>query len=856
MRRLRKKIRRMAAFFLAAVMTGSLAGCSDKEVPGVNRSKEENPFSLEELGELPEPTTFPAAGYLGVTVPVDKSIDREGLTNVTFRDSYLPVIVDENHVVYGKLDSLQELLDFALFSAETPDHVKATLGKTSIYLTSGSSIATCGNSLFNVNVDMGNQTIYYEDNWYVPLDAFLRMTGLRGDYFGGETSAGTVPLLMLQREETVLDRIEDFYPLMYSTYAFDYGKDIGYSEAVQDALNMNALIAAYTNGLGSLDSYSWRYLIMQYADNSLDYLNSKYIRMFADAMLQMDEDQASALLKHKTTAKDFLSSVYSVASREVKATSKSIRESAKKYLEVKVDAKQVDGNYADGIDEYLKGLSVASDVRSTAKRLASYVSLAASFDSGDVWMKEACERFLAKKDSLSSPALDDSLYQVFSDRVDAYGSSGLSLDVQKQWWVDNLASVVASGVSKLGVSYFGTVTFASGLWKMGTNMLFGEELNQTEGYLTGVQGILYETDAMAVLEQIYKEDFLLQGGKKTWTAEDEAELRYALCNVVKACYLTRYFGMIGAGIGLTKSDSLAQRQNNLQSELVQFLVAFSDVERSFGMMPGDLANLKIDESVHYPYVLFTLTELTGQVLSWEDENPVSGVELQLKEEDGTVLAECVTDEQGWFDISFDMAGADSLDTDSAAVRVLTAEMNYKKYPLVMQDMEITSGRKYQVNGLHVGERTEDRLIFLDGARTTNDGRVMLLGREIDLGENSFAMDVPDYQGGIAYTAYFSATGEYEVLEQNSYLLRDGVTFGSFYTASMPEGGLADTLMQITGVAGSVLPDALLNREMHTESEINDFVEAYRKLNQEQSPVLVITTVNSEVKAAEPSNINQ
>ncbi|MCC8126687.1 MAG: hypothetical protein LIO92_04735 [Clostridiales bacterium] len=890
----RKTIRRTTAFFLAVLMTVNLAGCSDKQVPGVNCSKEENLFSMEELGELPEPTTFPAPGYLGVTVPVDKIIDSDGLTNVTFRDNYLPVIVDENHVVYGKLDSLQELLDFSVFpNEENPDvNVKVTLGKTSIFLTAGSNIASYGNALFNVNVDMGNQTIYYEDNWYVPLDAFLRMTGLKGGYkedyeeeeyaeeyeIAEESSAVTNPLLLFEREETVLDRLEEFYPLMYSTYAFEYGKDLGYSMEDQSRLNLSALEAVVMQGIGSLDSYSWKYLLLQYR-NDASIVNAKYIRMFADAMLEMDEAQASKLLEHKTTAKDFFSSVLSAANYEETTEMEKILNTLK---EEKKDVKLIDANYAGSAESFLKAFEVADKVKSTAKYLSSYHSLATSFANGDIWMKEACEQFLEQKDKLDTRYLDDSLYKVFSDRVDAYGNSGFSLDIMWQWWAENLVSVAAEGVSMMKIAFFGKVTLASELWEMGTNMLFGEELNQAESFLTGMQGTLYETDAMAVLSEIYQKDFR-QGGKKTWTANDELELRYALCNVVKACYVTRYFGQIGVSSNLSKyqellekteneeslqsesveySDevedylSLIKHQNSLQNQLVSFLVDFSDTDKSFGMMQADLANLDIDESVHYPNVIFTLTELTGQVLSWEDESPVSGVKLQLKEEDGTLLAECVTGEEGRFDLSFDMAGADSLDTDTAAVRTLTAEMNYKKYPVVMQDMEVTSGKKYEVNGLHVGERSEDRLIYLDGARTTNDGQVMILGREIDLGEDSFAVDVPDYQGGIAYTAYFSSTGEFEVLEQNSYQLRDGVTFGSFYTASMPEGGWADTLMKVTGVAGSSLPDALLNREMHTEEEINDFVAAYRKLNREQSPVLVITTVNSEVKAAEPSNINQ
>ncbi|MCC8127505.1 MAG: hypothetical protein LIO92_08930 [Clostridiales bacterium] len=851
---MKRQLRRAAAFILAIVMAGNVTACSDKEVPGVNSSQEANPYSLKKLEEMPEPTTFPATGYLGVETIADKTMDKSGVSIVAKRNAYLPVIVDENHVVYGKLDSLGDFLDFPVYFDRS--NAKAVLNKTSIYMTIGSNTATYSNAFFDEMIDMGSSPMLYEEDWYVPLDAFVTMADLKGDFSIVITTAGTFPLLLYRNRETVLDRLAEFYQDR-ATYDFKYS-DLGYSGKNLAYMDLGATLSTYLRNLFSLDTYA-----VAYTFSGIDeILDAKYLNKFADSMLEMDDQLAQILWDISSRSYDDawnimgavvygeqadLESAVEIMEHELSTHNPGPNSMALITLEDASEYASIQ-MAAENASDQAKGMGQVSNLLTVVGWMISYGSLATRFDSGDEWMKSACEEFLERKKDLEQLALPASLYQSFADRVEAYGSSGISgfRDKQKQWWQENLVNVTANGLAFLGDSFFGFVTMASGLWSTFTSGALDDE----EAFLTAVQGILYETDAMAAFEQIYKET--LVSVPKTWTMEDEQTFRYILCNAVKACYVSRYYGCIAAEYGLTASQ--LARQKELNTKLEYFMADFSDTGKRFGLMPSQLANLTINGAEAWQEVIFTLTELTGQVLSWEDEQPVPGVKMEIKDEDSTLLVECMTDEEGRFDVSFDMAGKDSMDTDSAAVRTMTAELNYKKYPVVLQAMEIVSGRKYQVNGLHVGERTTDRLIYLDGARTADDGKVMILGREIDLGENSFAVDVSDYQGGTAYTAYFSVTGEFQVSEENAFILRDGVTFGSFYTANMPEGGVADTLMRITGAYGNVLPESVLNREMHTEQEINDYVEAYREIN-DMDPVLVITTVNSEVKAAEPTMIN-
>ena len=86
------------------------------------------------------------------------------------------------------------------------------------------------------------------------------------------------------------------------------------------------------------------------------------------------------------------------------------------------------------------------------------------------------------------------------------------------------------------------------------------------------------------------------------------------------------------------------------------------------------------------------------------------------------------------------------------------------------------------------------------------------------------------------------------------MLRDGVSFGSVYTAMVTENGLIDGLLYATKNMNGIYPEEFTWREMKDADEINTFTEVYREMVKDD-PVYILTTVNSEVKNVEPSIVN-
>lgn len=860
-RRRSRTWRRFLAGFLAAVVLSVSMPQSVYAwylpIPGQNGADAEEPeIILTKLEELPAPTEEPAKGYLGMKVAREKTTAADGLVTYRWQETYLPVITDKNEIVYGKLDSLEELLGLHVYS--TGSNKKVQVGKTSIYLTLGTMIAVYQTPFFAVQVVLGSAPLYFEDQWYVPLDSFLEITGSYR-FFAGETTAETDQLVVIPPQETVLDSLADYAPFRESKYRFDFGKELGYTEDSKAIMKGSNLLIQLVNRLATLDPATWKASAMTYLgmeEEALQVVSKDYIETFTDSMLMMDEAQVERTYE---TAKTSMDAIGLVADTVMNAQEASLREMLEHSKNILLECPATRLSHLEVLEEgYAAANSMAARTKgvSAATNLigyfCSYEALATKLKNGDTWMMEAGDAFLKDAEKLSDPAMDSFMRKTIQERIDAFDNQGKSGSNILLWLSKNYSDVILNGLDFLKGGYFGVITKATTIWKLGVGLLYGKYMDISQAELAAVYGELYQTDAMRVTDQVLKDTF--SWARSSWTAQDEERIRMALCTEIKAAYVTRSFAISAeAENHLDYYPQVKERLKSICNELCQFLVEFSDLDRSFGLMPQDMTGLGDMGEKYYPNVVFNIAEITGQILVWASEKPAKNVKLEVHDVDGTLLAEGTTDSEGMFDIAFELGDIDSLDRDDGGFRKLNLYLYYKNDPVIMELLEIACFHKYQIDGLRAGERDLERLVYLKEAREEN-GKTVLLVQEIDLGEKPVVMDVPDLYGNTLYTAYFSFSNDMELSEWKSFVLRDGVSFGSVYTAMVTENGLIDGLLYATKNMNGIYPEEFTWREMKDADEINTFIEVYREMVKDD-PVYILTTVNSEVKNVEPSIVN-
>lgn len=234
------RIKRILAAFLAVlILTGS-----------VPVNAQEHKITMTELEEIAAPTEFPAKGTICMQVAKDVALDEGGYYVVNYSRDYLPVIVDEAQRVYAKLSVLADHL--SMEAEDLGGTVRVSYYDTSIYLELNSSQAGYQNSLFCAFINMGQVPVIFEEEWYVPLDAFLQVTDCFARYYE-KNEYDKLDLLIVPPQRTILDDLADFKQNLYQDYVFEYTKDIGYTEEDSKKLAGFSAVLRYLNGLIGLE---------------------------------------------------------------------------------------------------------------------------------------------------------------------------------------------------------------------------------------------------------------------------------------------------------------------------------------------------------------------------------------------------------------------------------------------------------------------------------------------------------------------------------------------------------------------------------------------------------------------------
>lgn len=820
------------------------------------------PVTLTDLGELDAPETYPAKGALCLQVARSKSIGADGGTSYLYEEAYLPVVVAEDHSVYGELDTLAGLLDMNVQYFDSTALV--TFFETDVYLALGDPQAGYTTPLFSVIAEMGRAPVLLDQMWYVPLDEFLSLTGTIQKY--GETNwLDKQQLALIPPQRTVLDDIGIFYRDAYSRYAFSYVKDLGYAEDQAAELAGQASVIQYVEGIGSLDLRTWLAIAFgRYTRAAIDYYENGYGEAFMNRLLQENEEIAVEWVEGGKKVLDYMGCMLDICASTMKtsgaaasgaaaAAAGSAAASGTAGVQAALSeaktalSQQGAGNF---LGEYGNYITAWQNAATGLSHLTTLATLFMTFGNVDEQMVETAELFYEKKDLLPERTMREEQYRMVEKKIGQFSGSSANAAVT-QFFLDNGARLFLDVGAIMEYAVAKKLAGGSALWSAAANLVGGEEIRASDSFLIGMFGMQYEADAVALARQELDDIFF---GKEASALSEtrEEEIRDLVFHAAKACMVTRTYGCAGCPALLEKYPELQEKQNEINEELASIAANVSNRMIPFGRLPGQLRTAGPYRQEHYKNVLYNFCGLQGQILDWKNERPAKNVRVEVVSKSGKVLSEFVTDKNGRFEAEFALEEINVWE-QTPLVQELTLHLYYKRNPVVLEDIQADYFHSYEVNGLHVGRKTVETLAYVLGA-STQDGQTAVEILRFELDEAVIGFDAPDGFGG-SYPAYVALPGQlHAASDAETVLLKEGVELETLYGRLIPEGsilrGMLDYANEADGIGGSGVTQASLS----DAQEIQEYVDAYYEVNG-QYPAFLLEMVNSLIISGEAALVD-
>lgn len=853
-------LRLLSVFLCVTLLSGSFpvrvkaSGTASGTPAGTDAGQ---PVTLTDLGELDAPETYPAKGALCLQVARSKSIGADGGTSYLYEEAYLPVVVAEDHSVYGELDTLAGLLDMNVQYFDSTALV--TFFETDVYLALGDPQAGYTTPLFSVIAEMGRAPVLLDQMWYVPLDEFLSLTGTIQKY--GETNwLGKQQLALIPPQRTVLDDIGIFYRDAYSRYAFSYVKDLGYAEDQAAELAGQASVIQYVEGIGSLDLRTWLAIAFgRYTRAAIDYYENGYGEAFMNRLLQENEEIAVEWVEGGKKVLDYMGCMLDICASTMKtsgaaasgaaaAAAGSAAASGTAGVQAALSeaktalSQQGAGNF---LGEYGNYITAWQNAATGLSHLTTLATLFMTFGNVDEQMVETAELFYEKKDLLPERTMREEQYRMVEKKIGQFSGSSANAAV-KQFFLDNGARLFLDVGAIMEYAVAKKLAGGSALWSAAANLVGGEEIRASDSFLIGMFGMQYEADAVALARQELDDIFF---GKEASALSEtrEEEIRDLVFHAAKACMVTRTYGCAGCPALLEKYPELQEKQNEINEELASIAANVSNRMIPFGRLPGQLRTAGPYRQEHYKNVLYNFCGLRGQILDWKNERPAKNVRVEVVSKSGKVLSEFVTDKNGRFEAEFALEEINVWE-QTPLVQELTLHLYYKRNPVVLEDIQADYFHSYEVNGLHVGRKTVETLAYVLGA-STQDGQTAVEILRFELDEAAIGFDAPDGFGG-SYPAYVALPGQlHTASDAETVLLKEGVELETLYGRLIPEGsmlrGMLDYANEADGIGGSGVTQASLS----DAQAIQEYVDAYYEVNG-QYPSFLLEMVNSLIVSGE------
>lgn len=835
------------AFLLCAALLVCLYPLPARAEGTAGRDGKEQQIRVTDLEEMEEPETYPAKGTLCLQVARSKHIDPQGGTSYQYEEAYLPVLVAEDRSVYGDLDILCALLGMKV--RYYTESVSVSFYETNILMAPNDTAAGYTTPLYSVLIEMGRAPAIVEEKWYVPLDAFLNLTGTLQKY-GTANWLGKKQLNLIPPQRTVLDDMGAFYRDAYSKYAFSYVKDLGYTEETAAELAGQSSAIQYIYGIGSLDLKTWLAIAFgSYTDQALTQWEDRYAEIFMTDLLQENEDITVSQIEDNKQMLDYMGCMLDICMSvgEKKGAGTSL-----------VDASQVKTALTDaetalklqGADNYIgdfgRYISAYQNMATGLSHLYSLVSLGLTFGNADERMVEAAEDFYEHRMQLAERTVREEQYRCVKQKIDQFGSFASESAVD-QFIIDDGPRLFLDVAAMAGYGAAKKAAGGSALWSAAARIAGGKWIDASESFLVGMFGMQYEADAVALARQ--ELDRLLAERKGfALQKEEETYLRGLFFHAMKACIITRSYGCAGCPALLEKYPEIAQEQAAVNEKLTALAARINNRSIPFGRFPAQLILSGLFGLEHSENVLYNFCSIQGQILDWEDEKPAKNVRVEVMDKGGEKLAEFVTDENGRFEAEFALEEVNAWE-ETPLVQELTLHLYYKRHPVILEEIALNYFHRYEIEGLHVGKKTQETLVYVTGA-SAQDGQTVMDITRIYLDEDVLSFEAPDGYGG-SYTAYAAMPGQMKLASDGeSVLLEEGMEFDTLYGLLMPEGSLTRGLLDFADEVGGFAPEGLTQASLSDAQEIQDYVDAYYEING-QYPTFLLKTINSLAVSAEP-----
>lgn len=846
MKRMRRKLIwvRLTAIFLSM----SLGLCCLSETAGAAEDAEITVATLEALAE---PTEFPAEGTMHMNVLRAESLEN-GYVD-TYEEAYLPVIVDQNRVVYAKLSTLAGYLEMnveASVNASRKQVRTVRYYNSALILMDGSSEAVytmyASNGIKNLDsfypytaFSIGTAPMMYEDEFYVPLDAFLQCTG-SFSFYAGKNDMGKQELYITPPQKTVLDDMVYFYREAYSSYLFDMEKDLGYTSEKVNATYYSAEAVQFIKRFGTIfDGAAWSMVFG--ADD--EYFDDKYVDIYMDYVLHANEEVLNESIETAGSVVDLASVLLDVTELSV----------SKQWEKTTVISNWfLDYNKTELLNRIREGSSNAGVGTLVAGNALNYWSICASLYGADQISVNGAELLMNEYENLMNRQfLSEQDIEQVEKNVNNYGDK-LELNAFWHWveeyWMSNGMSFAKILTEKLPTvnGILGVTGVASSIWSGGTQLLYGKYLDQTENFMAAYFGQQYEYEVMPAAKSSITS---YVNGKMS-----EEDARSIIYHVMAACYTARYFGCLALEDQFEYYPQGKARQQEINQSLVEMMATLQCDSILMGMTQQDYYNLDYNEEIHYDNVYFNVCQVQGSISNWDNGKPADNLEVWISDEAGAVLAEFATDKAGNFDVAFEVEDV-SIFEEGNLQKQITFHIDEWWYPEILETVEIQVFRKSQVDGLWAGRKKETISCYLENVHEEN-GQVILDVRRIAIDEdtdNLINLELPVFFAEGSYSTYILGPGEYEFDDTiERIVLEDGMTFETLFSMMYPDGTWAGELMQLFSgsLESEYAMDALMNSDLHEVDEIWRYIEQYYQINGSY-PTYEITKVNSVIDRIDP-----
>ena len=245
-------------------------------------------IDLIELEEAAEPTEFPAKGMLHAMVAIDTKMGSDEKLDYIYDDMYFNVLVDQFQKVYASVEDLSAHLGY--FYKDLGGTVIVEMNSAGkVIFAMGDNEACYTNYWVTGCTDMKGYPIMYEESMYVPLDAFIQITGASGFYCGTNENEKQ-ELYIIPPQRTIMDDISEFCKNAYNRYAFTFEKDLKYTSDKTGKQAGMANVIEYLDGLLRLDWRSWIMVadVGWNSDKIINLNDDKNVDAFMDEVLKLN----------------------------------------------------------------------------------------------------------------------------------------------------------------------------------------------------------------------------------------------------------------------------------------------------------------------------------------------------------------------------------------------------------------------------------------------------------------------------------------------------------------------------------------------------------------------------------------